>query len=538
MSKRYSEASLANYCPLTPLDFLDRAVELFAERPAVYWRERQWSYAQLGGMVRDMVKVLRQAGVGSGDVVAVMSTNRPEMLAAHFAIPAVGGKINALNTRLDAGTVRHILEHSGACLYLADNAAAPLLAEVASKLNIAGFVFAEDDHNCGSLNLLSPSAVPACDFADGIMDELQPIALNYTSGTTSNPKGVMLNHRGAYLIALGNVIALGLDAQSAYLLTLPMFHVNGWGHTWAVTADSGAHVCLDKVIPADIYSLIAKRGVTHMACAPVVLHMLLKDPARHCHQSRHAVRVASGGAAPTSKLIEQMGELGFEFIHLYGLTESFGPTTMRRLAPDEAALGVDAKVRLLSRQGGRHITANRIAVVDDQGQPVPADGKTLGEIVLRGNTLMMAYKDAADSTAEAFSGGVFHTGDLAVMHPGHQVEIRDRAKDLIISGGENISSLEVESALSQHPSVSLAAVVAQSDEKWGEIPVAFIELVAGAAVDEEQLREFCRERLAHFKVPRRFIFDELPKTATGKIQKYALRQSAGATAAVSAEAET
>lgn len=375
-------------------------------------------------------------------------------------------------------------------------------------------------HSGAKLVLADPAApVTDCAFAAGVTDEFSALALNYTSGTTGHPKGVLLNHRGAYLNALGNVISLGLDARSVYLWTLPMFHVNGWGHPWAVTATGGVHVCLDKVVPADIFALIADYGVTHMACAPVVLYMLLNDPSS-------PVRVASGGAVPTSALIGQMQALGFEFIHLYGLTEAFGPTTMRALSAQETTLPADQRARLLARQGTRHVASNLVRVVDEQGRDVPADGQTLGEIVLRGNTVMNGYHRDPDATAAAFAGGYFHSGDLAVRHPDNQIEIRDRAKDLIISGGENISSLEVEDALHRHPDVALAAVVAAPHDKWGEIPCAFIETRPGTTLDAAALQTFCRDHLAHFKVPKLFVFAELPKTATGKIQKFALRQAA------------
>lgn len=516
----------ANFRPLSPLDFLDRAVEAFPERTAVVWHDRSWSYAEFAGIVVRMMDLLRAHGVGKGDVVAIISGNRPEMLAAHYAIPAVGAMINALNTRLDASVIKHILSHSGAKLLLADQAGTAVAGGVAADLGLPRFVFPPINEASDDSGLLNTRPATGCDFSAQVVDELQPIALNYTSGTTSKPKGVVLNHRGAYLNALGNVISLGFDAQTVYLWTLPMFHVNGWGHTWAVTAVGGTHVCLDKVLPADVFSLIDRHEVTHLACAPVVLYMLLNDPARALRDPSRKMRVASGGAAPTSALIAQMAEVGFEFIHLYGLTECFGPTTMRRLDPCEAQASNEDQARMLSCQGTRHVTANILRVVDEQGASVPADGRTLGEIVLRGNTLMSGYHKAPEATAQAFKGGVFHTGDLAVLHPDNQVEIRDRSKDLIISGGENISSLEVEDTLHRHPDVALAAVVAAPDAKWGEIPCAFVELRHGSRLVADDLRDFCRSHLAHFKVPRRFVFRELPKTATGKIQKFVLRDAA------------
>jgi fatty-acyl-CoA synthase len=528
----------ANHRPLTPLDFLDRAVEAFPDGPAVIWQGRTWSYAEFAGIVAAMAELLRENGVGPGDTVAIMSGNRPEMLAAHYAIPAVGAALNALNTRLDPSVVEYILSHSGAKLVLADPAGAAVTGEAAAKVGLKSFVFPPTDTSSEGLNLLNAAPVTDCSFAAGVSDEAQPIALNYTSGTTGRPKGVLLNHRGAYLNALGNVISLGFDAQTAYLWTLPMFHVNGWSHTWAVTAVGGVHICLDKVIPADIFALIKDHGVTHMACAPVVLYMLLNDPARAERNPSKPVRVASGGAAPTSALIEEMEALGFEFIHLYGLTECFGPTTMRRLDVSEQSANTQDRAQMLARQGTRHVAANLLRVVDEQGRDVPADGETLGEIVLQGNTLMSGYHKDPAATEKAFSGGVFHTGDLAVRHPDNQIEIRDRSKDLIISGGENISSLEVEDALHSHPDVTLAAVVAAPDPKWGEVPYAFVETRPGAALAEADLKAHCRANLAHFKVPKRFVMVELPKTATGKIQKFELRQTASELAAQPQEARS
>lgn len=516
----------ANHRPLTPLDFLDRAVEAFPHRLAVVWRGRNWSYAKFAGIVAEMVQMLRGNGIGAGDVVAIMCGNRPEMLAAHYAIPAVGATLNALNTRLDPAAVEYILSHSGAKLVLADSDGASVASEPAAKVGLPCFMFSPDGTSKEGLALLDAAPVMECSFAANVSSEFQPIALNYTSGTTGKPKGVLLHHRGAYLNSLGNVISLGFDAQTVYLWTLPMFHVNGWGHTWAVTAVGGVHVCLDKVIPAEIFHLIAKQGVTHMACAPVVLYMLLSDPETTDHDSSRTLRVASGGAAPTSALISQMETLGFEFIHLYGLTEVFGPTTMQKLGDEETHHSVETRARLLARQGTRHVTANLVRVIDEYGQDVPADGETLGEIVLQGNTVMSGYHNDPEATKTAFAGGVFHSGDLAVRHSDNQIEIRDRAKDLIISGGENISSLEVENALHAHPDVALVAVVAAPDDKWGEVPCAFVETRSGVQLDAETLQGFCRERLAHFKVPKLVVFADIPKTATGKIQKFALRQTA------------
>ncbi len=512
----------ANHRPLTPLDLLDRTLEAFPDRPAVAWRDQVWSYREFAQIVARMADFLVGEGVRPGDVVSIIATNRPEMLAAHYAIPALGAVLNSINTRLDTATISYILEHSESRLLLVDPACAVAATEAAAALGVPVRLLGAD-----GLNLLTDRLeLPLPKHAETIADEWAPICLNYTSGTTGDPKGVVYHHRGAYLNAIGNVLALGLNQRSVYLWTLPMFHCNGWCHTWAVTAAGGLHVCLDRVDPALIFSEIERHQVSHMSCAPVVLYMMINHPDAAQVKLARRLIVATGGASPTQALIEQLDRLGFDLIHLYGLTESYGPASLCDL--DDAELDSAAKAHLLARQGVRHVTANRIRIIDDQGADVPADGATLGEITLAGNTLMAGYYRDAAATDAAFRAGLFRTGDLAVMHPDGRMEIKDRAKDVIISGGENISSLEVESVLHQHPAVLLAAVVAAPDEKWGEIPCAFIELKPGAVVSAEELSQFCRQRLAGFKAPRRILFRELPKTATGKIQKFVLREEARA----------
>ncbi|KFE36206.1 AMP-binding protein [Thioclava atlantica] len=521
----------ANHRPLSPLDFLDRALNVFPSRRAVIWRGRAWSYAEFGEIVARLAAYLRAEGIGPGDVVSIIAPNRPEMLAAHYAVPLVGGVLNAINTRLDAEVVSYILTHAGSRLLLADAGSAELAAQAAQEAGVPGVILAEPGPGQGQGQGLDLFSGPAPDLGDvmaHVGEEWQPICLNYTSGTTGHPKGVVYHHRGAYLNALGNVLALGLGKDSVYLWTLPMFHCNGWCHTWAVTAAGGTHVCLDRVDPGEIFEAIAAHGVSHMACAPVVLYMLLNDPARAARgPDAPKVTVASGGAAPSVALISGLEEIGFDFLHLYGLTESFGPATLCAPPPEETPDAASRAARL-SRQGHRHVTASRVRIADEAGAELPADGAAMGEITLRGNTLMAGYWRDPEATEAAFAGGVFHTGDLATRHPNGEIEIRDRAKDIIISGGENISSLEVENALHRHPSVLLAAVVAAPDPKWGDIPCAFVELKPGASVTAEELRLFCRDHLAHYKVPRRFGFVELPRTATGKIQKFVLRELARA----------
>jgi fatty-acyl-CoA synthase len=510
----------ANEAVLTPLSFLQRALELHGHRPAVAWGEARWSYAEFGALVARMAHWLAAQGVGRGDVVSVMLGNRPEMLAAHYAVPALGAVLNAVNTRLEAGEVAYILAHAGARLMLCEPATAELAGRAAAEADVPLHRLCATPGDEGLDFFAGP--VPALDLTGTVTDERQAIALNYTSGTPGRPKGVVYRHRGAFLNAMGNVLALGLTEASRYLWTLPMFHCNGWCHTWAVTAAGGLHVCLDRVEPGPILDRIGAHGVTHMSCAPVVLYMLL---AHGGAAPAARVRVATGGAAPTPALLAGLERMGFELIHLYGLTESYGPATLNDPGA-EAPAELEDRARLLARQGQRHVTAGAAVVLGPDGAEVPADGATMGEIALAGNTVMAGYFRDPEATETAFRGGRFHTGDLAVRHPDGQIEIRDRAKDIIISGGENVSSLEVETVLHQHPGVLLAAVVAAPDPKWGETPWAFVEPQAGQEPDAAALDAFCRARLAGFKRPRRFVFGPLPRTATGKIQKFLLRERA------------
>ncbi|KZX98064.1 MULTISPECIES: AMP-binding protein [unclassified Sulfitobacter] len=510
-------ARSANFRPLTPLDLLERTVEVHGTRPAVAWHDRIWDYTEFRQIVARMAHWLKAQGVGPGDVVSVMLTNRPEMLAAHFAVPALGAVLNALNTRLAGEEIAYILDHAGSKLVLCEARTAPALDGVATPVTMLC-------HRPGDgtgLDLFEGEA-PALDWTANVTSETQAIALNYTSGTTGRPKGVVCTHRGAYLNAVGNVMMLGFTSVTRYLWTLPMFHCNGWCHTWGVTAAGGLHVCLEQVDPAPILELIGRHQVSHMCCAPVVLYMILdhgsSGPLRR-------VKVMTGGAAPTPTLLAGMEERGFDLLHGYGLTESYGPATLNDPGADAPGT-VDERAAMLARQGYRHNTTAGIAIVDEAGQEVPYDGQSEGEIVLRSNTVMAGYYRDPEATEAAFAGGFLHTGDVAVRHPDGQIEIRDRAKDVVISGGENISSIELETVLHKHPDVLLAAVVAAPHEKWGETPWAFVEPRKDSALTEADLDGFCRQHLSGFKRPRRFVFGELPKTATGKIQKFLLRETA------------
>ncbi|MGB8622749.1 MAG: AMP-binding protein [Paracoccaceae bacterium] len=519
----------ANFQPLTPLSFLDHALLAFSDRPAVAWHDRIWNYAEFHKQVLRMAAALKARGIGRGDVVSVIARNRPEMLAAHYAVPMIGAVLNTINIRLDRGTIEYILDHGESRLLIVDPVCSEAALKAARAVGTPVLMLpdAADDAASDALDIFRgdlPDEIPG--LLAEMTEEWRPICLNYTSGTTGNPKGVIYHHRGAHLNALGNAATLGLDEHSAYLWTLPMFHCNGWCHTWAVTAAGGLHVCLDRPDPDLILKELSRRDVTHFCCAPVVLYMLVNEPGVEALDMRTRVKVGTGGAAPTATLIEALGNLGFDLMHLYGLTESYGPATVCRLPEVSAEWDAARKARRLARQGVRHVTGSDVRVLREDGSDVTPDGTEMGEIALTGNTLMAGYYRDRDATETALRGGCFHTGDLAVRFEDGSIQVKDRAKDIIISGGENISSLEVEEALHKHPAVLLAAVVAAPHPKWGETPFAFIELKEGEEVDGAALTAFCRAHLAGFKLPHRFHFGPLPKTATGKVRKFELRQAA------------
>jgi fatty-acyl-CoA synthase len=515
------DRTAANYVPLSPVSFLVRAARVYGSRVAVIHGERRYTYAQFLERARRLASALADAGVGKDDTVAIMAPNIPEMLEAHYAVPMLGAVLCSINIRLDAGAVAFILQHSEAKVVLVDGEFAEVmtraLAQSARRIRVVN-IDAEYEAFIAGGSAEFPVRLPD--------DEWQAIALNYTSGTTGNPKGVVLHHRGAYLNACGNALTFGLSPHSVYLWTLPMFHCNGWTYTWAVTLAGGTHVCLRRVEPAPIFAAIAEHGVTHMCGAPVVLSMLIHAPEDAPRPFPQTVQIATGGAAPPSTVITRMEAMGFAVTHLYGLTESYGPSTVCMWQPGLDDMPIEQKSAFMARQGVNTPTLEDAAVLDPATMtPVPADGATMGELMLRGNTVMKGYLKNPSASDEVFAGGWFHTGDLAVMHPDAYVEIKDRAKDIIISGGENISSLEVEEVLYQHPDVMEAAVVARPDEKWGETPHAFVTLKPGASkVTESDIIAWCRMHLAHFKCPRFVSFGPLPKTSTGKIQKFELRE--------------
>jgi fatty-acyl-CoA synthase len=523
--------------PLTPLAFLGRSAEVYPEKVAVRYGERSLTYRELAAEVTRLAQALRSAGVRDGDRVAYLVPNIPEMVVAHFAVPLAGGVLVAVNTRLAAEEVRYICDHSGASLLVADTGLQGTVAAVAGGLRTVREVVSVVDRTGPGAGAGADPQVDGPTYeqflARGsdeplpweVEDELATIALNYTSGTTGRPKGVMYTHRGAYLNSLAEVIHSSHTPSSVYLWTLPMFHCNGWCTVWAVTAIGGTHVCLRVVDPALIWKLLAEEGVTHLNCAPTVLVML--SSAEQASPVERPLVVTTAGAPPSPAIIQRMEQLGAQVIHVYGLTETYGPHTVCEWQPAWAGASAEERARLQARQGVSMIHAEPIRVVDGDMTDVPADGQTLGEVLMRGNNVMKGYYEDPEATDAAFAGGWFHSGDLAVRHPDGYVELRDRAKDIIISGGENISTIEVEQALASHPAVLEVAVVGVPDEQWGERPTAFVVARSGATVTAAELVDHVRARIARFKAPKSVEFvTELPKTSTGKIQKYELRRRA------------
>ncbi|MCH7930165.1 MAG: acyl-CoA synthetase [Proteobacteria bacterium] len=526
----------ANYQPLTPLTFLAWSASVYPGKTAVIHGDARYSYAEFDARCRRLASALAGRGIGPGDTVAVMAPNVPAMLEAHYGVPMIGAVLNALNFRLDAGGIAFILGHGEARALITDREFSPVIKDALDRLGRDILVIDIDDPLAEGGELLGEKDYEAFlaegdpDFAwEPPADEWRAIALNYTSGTTGNPKGVVFHHRGAFQNAFGNAMVFGLSRETVYLWTLPMFHCNGWTFTWGVTAVGGTHVCLRKVDPALIFPMIERHGVTHMCGAPIVLNTLIHAPDEHKIALDRVVEVATGGAAPPSAVIAAMERMGFRVLHLYGLTETYGPAAYCAWQGDWDGLDQDGKTARMARQGVRYPTLSDLMIADPETmRPVPADGETMGEVMVRGNTVMKGYLKNPGATGEAFKGGWLRTGDLGVMHGDGYMEIKDRSKDIIISGGENISSLEVEEALYSHPKVMEAAVVAKPDDKWGEVPCAFVTPKPGAEDDitADEIIAFCRERIAHFKAPKLVVFGPLPKTSTGKIQKFTLRDRA------------
>jgi 3-(methylthio)propionyl---CoA ligase len=525
----------ANFVPLTPVSFLVRSATIWPTRIAVRHGPSAFTWREVEARCRRFASALAKHGVCRGDTVAVIAPNIPPMLEAHYAVPALGAVLNALNYRLDARGIAFCLAHGEAKVLLVDAEFAPVVRNALAMLDREILVIDIADPQgpegecIGALTYdeLLAEGDPA--FAwPGPRDEWDSLALLYTSGTTGDPKGVVYHHRGAYLNALGNALAVGLTSDSVYLWTLPMFHCNGWTFTWAVTAAGATHVCLRKVEPAAVFATIRDHRVTHLCGAPIVLNMLVHAPAEAKVRLDHVVDVVTGGAAPPSPVIAAMERMGFRVTHLYGLTESYGPATLCAWQDEWTTMDVTHRAEAMARQGVPMPTLEAAQVGDAEADtPVPRDGVTMGEVMLRGNTIMKGYLKNEGATAAAFRGGWYHSGDLGVWHPDNYIEVKDRAKDIIISGGENISSLEVEECLYRHPQVVEAAVVARPDPRWGETPCAFVTLKPDAeGVDATVIIAWCREHLAHFKAPRTVVFGALPKTSTGKIQKFLLRDRA------------
>ena len=528
------DKNAANYVPLSPIGFLLRSAAVYPNRLAVLHGERRYSWREALERCRRLAAALAVRGVGRGDTVALMAPNIPEAFEVHFGVPMAGAVLNALNIRLDPETIAFILRHGEAKVLITDTEFAPVVKEALARLEQKPVIIdIADAMGPGGERLGEIDYEAFLRTGDPAFPELTPedewdaIALNYTSGTTGNPKGVVYHHRGAYLNALGNVLVWGMREHPVYLWTLPMFHCNGWCFPWTITAMAGTHVCLRRVETAAIYEAIAREGVTHLCGAPVVMNMLLNAGPGLKRSLDRRIEMMTAGAPPPAAVIEGMEALGFHITHVYGLTEVYGPAVVCAWHDEWDDLPAAERARLKARQGVTYPVLEELTVADPVTlAPVPADGATMGEVVMRGNIVMKGYLKNPRATEEAFAGGWFHSGDLGVLHPDGYIELKDRSKDIIISGGENISTIEVEDVLYRHPAVLEAAVVARPDPMWGETPCAFVALKPEAAATADDIIAFCRDHLARFKVPRTVLFGPLPKTSTGKIQKFVLRERA------------
>jgi fatty-acyl-CoA synthase len=523
----------ANFAALTPIDFIARAATVYPQRLAIVHGVLRQDWATTYARCRQLASALQKAGVGQGDTVAVMLPNIPAMVEVHFGVPMSGAVLNTLNTRLEPESLAFMLDYAQAKVLLVDREFVGVISKALALCQVKPLLIDVTDPEYA----IAADPLGNLDYEDFIAggdagfewqppaDEFDAICLNYTSGTTGNPKGVVYHHRGAYLNAIGNAIEWDMPKHAVYLWTLPMFHCNGWCFPWTIAARAGVNVCLRKVDAALIFELIRSEGVTHYCGAPIVHSLLLNAPEPLRAGIKHTVKAMVAGAAPPAAMIEGMEQMGFDITHVYGLTETYGPAAVCAKQDDWQALPVAERARLNARQGVRYHLQAGMDVLDPQTMtPVPHDGSTMGEIMFRGNITMKGYLKNPKATDEAFAGGWFHSGDLAVIEADGYVKIKDRSKDVIISGGENISSIEVEDVLYRHPAVMVAAVVAKPDPKWGETPVAYVELRSGASATAEDIIAHCRAHLAGFKVPKSIIFSEIPKTSTGKIQKYELRK--------------
>jgi len=525
----------ANFQPLTPLSFLARAASVYPHATAIVHGARAWNYRELYARAKKLASALARRGVKRGDTVSVMLANTPAMIEAHYGVPMTGGVLNTLNTRLDAAILGFTLDHADTKVLIVDREFSKVMKDALARAKVKPLVIDYDDpefrgdgERLGGVEYEDLLREGDADFAWALPgDEWDAISLNYTSGTTGDPKGVVYHHRGAYLLALANVVTCGMGKHPVYLWTLPMFHCNGWCFTWTLSVVAGTHVCLRAVRAAPIFDAIAAHKVTHLCGAPIVMSTLLNAAAAEKKPLPHDIEFVTAAAPPPESVLAAMKDAGFNVTHVYGLTETYGPASINDWHADWDALPAAEQATKKARQGVRYPVLEALDVLDPESmQSVPHDGETLGEVMFRGNVVMKGYLKNKQSTEAAFAGGWFHSGDLGVVHPDGYVQLKDRSKDIIISGGENISSIEVEDALYKHPAVSAVAVVAKPDEKWGETPCAFVELKPDASATAEELIAWCRSHLAAYKCPRTIVFAEIPKTSTGKLQKFKLRDVA------------